>query len=143
MIPYHKRKTNRINLFRFSLSALKVLWELFVIWRYDVYYRLNVTGQVLSLQHFLNLRLEGADGKILIKGYDDQGIWVQLSTEEGEAYKVDASLASEDTPLEVALIGEIVQNNEIDFLFMPRQLLVFMSLKNGLTYTSWRAKNIK
>ena len=92
VLPYHKRQTNRLKLFYWPFIALQELFNEFIDWRRDVYYRANITGQVLSLQSLLNYKVKDSNSSILVKSYEDQGIWVQLSTEVGDAYKVSASL---------------------------------------------------
>ncbi len=121
MLPEHKRQANRIKLFYWPFIALQELFDSFAVWREDVFYRVNITGQILSMQSLLNRKVTGANGNILVKSYNDAGIWVQLITEEGEAYRVDISLSSEELETaNVALEGEVIQSNEIDFyVYIP------------------------
>ena len=131
MIPMYKRQTNRLKLFYWPFLALQQLFDDFIIWRADVYYRLNITGQVLSLQSLLNYKVIGANNSILVKSYNDSGIWVQLSTSEGDAYRVDASLASEaTTSANAALEGEIIEASEIDFyVYVPATVNIYEVMK--------------
>ncbi|WP_297096361.1 hypothetical protein [uncultured Draconibacterium sp.] len=129
-LPYHKRQVNRLKLFYWPFIALQELFDSFIEWRRDVYYRANITGQVLSLQSLLNSKVADADNSILVKSYNDQGIWVQLSNEagEGDAYKVSVSLIVEDNSYAaaVALEGEVVENTNIDFyVYIPQQVNIY------------------
>jgi len=131
MLPVHKRQANRIKLFYWPFIALQELFGSFIEWRDDVYYRINITGQILSMQVLLNRMVAGANGSILVKSYDDAGIWVQLITEDSEAYRVDASLSGEllET-VNVALEGEVVQSNEIDFyVYVPLSVNTYEVMK--------------
>lgn len=121
MLPYHKRQPNRLRLFYWPFIALQEMFNQFVEWRRDVYYRANITGQVLALQSLLNRKVTGANNGILVKSYSDQGIWAQLSGEDGEAYAVLASLIVEGANCAVvALEGEVVENTDIDFyVYIP------------------------
>ncbi len=127
MIPVYKRQTNRLKLFYWPFIALQQLFDSFKEWREDVYYRLNVTGQILSMQSLLNRKVSGANNKILVKSYNDAGIWAQLIIEVGESYRVDASLSSEaTTTANVALEGEIVESSEIDFyVYVPATVNIY------------------
>lgn len=127
MLPYHKRQANRLKLFYFPFIALQELFDSFIEWRRDVYYRANITGQVLSLQSLLNNKVAGADNDILVTSYNDLGIWVQLSSEDSEAYAVTASLIVEDSnSANAALEGEVLENNEIDFyVYIPQTVNIY------------------
>lgn len=127
MLPGHKRQTNRLNLFYWPFKLLQELFDAFKIWRLDVYYRVNITGQVFSMQSLLNARVANAYGLILVKSYNDMGIWVQLSTEAGEDYKAVASLIVEDQAHEeVALEGEILKDENIDFyVYVPAGVNIY------------------
>lgn len=120
-LPYHKRQPNRLKLFYWPFIALHELFNAFVEWRADVYYRLNITGQIISLQSLLNKKVAGANNSILVTSYNDAGIWAQLVGEEGESYRVDASLLAEAShSAGTALEGEIVQAADIDFyVYIP------------------------
>ena len=115
LLPTHKRLPKRLMLFRWPLSELAVLFSVFKIWRADVFYRVNVTGQTFSLQAYLNRAVTGANNQILVQGYNDTGIWVQLSTADGEAYMIPAGLSNEATSVSVALEGEITPLVDVDF----------------------------
>jgi hypothetical protein len=127
MLPYHKRQSNRLKLFYWPFIALQELFDAFVEWREDVYYRLNITGQILSMQSLLNKKVTGANNSILVTSYNDAGIWVQLISEEGDSYRVDASLIIEATDsADTALEGEIVQSSEIDFyVYIPLNVNIY------------------
>lgn len=127
ILPYHKRQTNRLKLFYWPFIVLQELFNDFIEWRRDVYYRANITGQVLSLQSLLNYKVKNADNDILVKSYEDQGVWVQLSTAEGDAYKLSASLIVEDGAYSsVALEGEILEDSEIDFyVYVPQSVNIY------------------
>jgi hypothetical protein len=103
MLPYHKRQPKRLLLFSWPFTELTALFTAFKIWRSDVFYRVNVTGQVISLQTYLNRVIEGANDEITIENFNDWGVWVQLSTEEGESYMIaeycEAAARGEFTPL--------------------------------------------
>lgn len=127
MLPVYKRQTNRLKLFYWPFIALQELFDLFKEWREDVYYRVNITGQILSMQSLLNRKVVSANGKILVKSYNDAGIWAQLILEVGESYRVDASLSGEaTTTANVALEGEIVESSEIDFyVYVPTAVNIY------------------
>jgi hypothetical protein len=125
LLPDHKRLPKRLMLFRWPLMQLTSLFNDFKIWRADVFYRVNVTGQTLSLQAYLNRAVTGANNQILVQGYNDAGIWVQLSTADGEAYMIPAGLSNEATSVSVALEGEITPLNDVDFyVHVPSTVLV-------------------
>jgi len=126
-LPFHKRQPNRLKLFYWPFITLQELFNSFIEWRDDVYYRINITGQILSMQSLLNRKVTGANGNILVKSYNDLGVWVQLISEDGESYRVNASLSSEalDT-VKVALEGEVLQSSEIDFyVFIPATVNIY------------------
>ena len=123
LLPTHKRLPKRLLLFRWPMSLLSDLFTDFKAWRFDVFYRINVTGQTLSLQNYLNYAVANANSSILIQDYNDQGIWVQLSTEEGNSYVIDASLIAEDTHYaDVAMNGEVTPLEGVDFyVYAPNE----------------------
>lgn len=120
MFPAHKRLPKRLLLFRWPFAELTGLFASFKVWRYDVYYRLNVTGQVLSLQTYLNRVIANANNRILIQGYNDAGIWVQMSSEDGEAYMAPVGISPDETFQPVAAQGEITPLIDVDFyVYIP------------------------
>ncbi len=120
LLPTHMRRPKRLLLFRWPLSLLTDLFTVFKLWRLDVFYRINVTGQTLSLQTYLNRAIEGANNSILILDYEDQGIWAQLSTEEGDAFVVSTGLLPDEAYQEVAINGEFTPLEGIDFyVYIP------------------------
>jgi hypothetical protein len=123
LLPSHKRLPKRLLLFRWPMSVLTDMFTAFKAWRFDVFYRINVTGQTLSLQNYLNYAVDNANGSILIQDYNDQGIWVQLSTEEGDSYVVDTSQAVENTHyIDVAINGEVTPLEGVDFyVYAPNE----------------------
>jgi hypothetical protein len=123
-LPVHKRLPNRVKLFYWPFIALQELFDSFNEWRSDVFYRINITGQVLSMQSLLNRKVTGANGNILVKSYNDAGVWVQLTTEIGESYGVDSSLTSEAlNTVNSALEGEVIESSEIDFyVYIPQNV---------------------
>jgi hypothetical protein len=130
MLPAHKRQTNRLKLFYWPFIALQELFDEFKQWREDVYYRVNITGQILSMQSLLNRKVANANGKILVRSYNDSGIWAQLTIEVGESYRVDASLAGEAPPgVDVALEGEIIEASDIDFYVYAPAVNVYEVIK--------------
>lgn len=113
MLPFHKRLPKRLMLFGWPLSELTSLFAAFKIWRADVFYRINVTGQVISLQTYLNRVIAGANALIRIENFNDWGVWVQLSTEQGDSYMVPEYL-------EAAARGEFTPVNDVDFyIYVP------------------------
>ena len=126
-IPVHKRLPNRLKLFYWPFIVLQELFDSFKEWREDVYYRINITGQILSLQSLLNRKIAGANNKILVKGYSDAGISVQLLSEAGESYRIDASLSEEAShSVAVALEGEVIQSLDIDFyVYIPLNVNIY------------------
>jgi hypothetical protein len=127
MLPVHKRLANRLKLFYWPFLALQGLFDSFVQWREDIYYRTNITGQILAMQALLNRKVTGANDSILVKSYNDLGIWLQLITEEGESYRVDASLSTEDpVTVDVALEGEIIESSEVNFyVYIPNNVNIY------------------
>ena len=103
MLPDHKRQPKRLLLFGWPFGELTSLFTAFKAWRADVFYRVNVTGQVISLQTYLNRVIAGANNLIRIENFNDWGVWVQLSTEQGESYMIpeycEAAARGEFTPL--------------------------------------------
>lgn len=120
LLPYHKRLPNRLMLFRWPFAELTDLFATFKVWRYGVYYRLNVTGQVLILQTYLNRVIANSNNRILIQGYNDSGIWVQMSNEDGESYMLPIGIAPDETFQPVAVQGEIIPLVDVDFyVYIP------------------------
>lgn len=120
MLPVHRRLPKRLLLFGLPLSLLGDLFTAFKLWRLDVFYRVNVTGQTLSLQTYLNRAITGANNSILILDYEDQGIWAQLITEDGDAYVVEAGLLPDEQYQEIALDFEGVAPIDVDFyVYIP------------------------
>lgn len=115
LLPDHKRQPKRLLLFGWPLGELKDLFSQFKEWRASMFYRINVTGQVISLETYLNRIIPGANDRIAIKSFEDWGAWVQLSTEPGETYALRVSLVSEDDGVFVAMNGEITPENDVDF----------------------------
>lgn len=115
LLPTHKRLPKRLMLFRWPFVQLSTLFADFKAWRADVFYRVNVTGQVISLQTYLNRSVAGANNRILIQGYNDAGIWVQRSDEEGESYMSPVGIAPGETSQSVAMQGEITPLTDVDF----------------------------
>lgn len=126
MLPVYKRLPNRIKLFYWPFIVLQQIFDEFKNWRADAYYRLNITGQILSLQSLLNRKVVNANGKILVRSYSDAGIWAQLISEPGESYRIDAGFESENVAIAVALEGEVIENSEIDFyVYIPQQVNIY------------------
>lgn len=123
LLPAHMRRPRRLLLFRWPLSLLSDLFVSFKIWRLDVFYRINVTGQTLSLQTYLNRAIPSANNSILILDYEDQGIWAQLSREEGDAFAVPAGISPGENYQQSALSGEFSPLEGIDFyVYIPSSI---------------------
>jgi hypothetical protein len=113
MLPAHKRQPKRLLLFGWPFGELTALFNAFKAWRADVFYRVNVTGQVISLQTYLNRVVAGANNLIRIENFNDWGVWVQLSTEEGDSYMIADYCES-------AARGEITPLTDVDFyVYIP------------------------
>lgn len=113
MLPEHKRQPKRLLLFKWPLGELTALFASFKAWRADVFYRVNVTGQVISLETYLNRAITGANGEIRVEGFNDWGVWVQLTTEEGESYMIPEYC-------EAAARGEFTPVTDVDFyVYVP------------------------
>jgi hypothetical protein len=113
MLPWHKRQPKRLLLFGWPFGELTTLFAAFKAWRADVFYRVNVTGQVISLQTYLNRVIYGANDEITIENFNDWGVWVQLSTEEGESYMIPEYC-------EAAALGEFTPLTDVDFyVYVP------------------------
>ncbi|MBN2814994.1 MAG: hypothetical protein JXQ80_13005 [Bacteroidales bacterium] len=114
MLPEYKRLPKRLLLFYWPFGELTTLFAAFKAWRADVFYRVNVTGQVISLQTYLNRVIEGANGEIRIENFNDLGVWVQLSTEDGESYMIPEYC-------EAASRGEFTPLTDVDFyVYVPQ-----------------------
>lgn len=104
-LPTHKRQTKRLALFFWPLKELKTLWDEFVTWRADMLYQSNITGQTLSLTHFLNKKVTGANGSIYIRDTEETGIYISTLSEASNP--VNISLESEaSNSMDIELIGE-------------------------------------
>lgn len=117
-LPLHKRRPNRLKFLRFLLSELKTLWQNYVAWREELLYRMNVTGQTLSLENHLNKVIPGANDSIQIFHYDDQGLFVGLEEEGGGMYAevgLYAVAGEESQFIHVALEGEVQESIGVDF----------------------------
>jgi len=113
MLPEHKRQPKRTFLFKWPFGELIALFTAFKAWRADIFYRVNVTGQVISLQTYLNRAITGADDRIRIENFNDLGVWVQLSTEDGESYMIPDYCES-------ASKGEFTPLTDVDFyVYLP------------------------
>lgn len=115
LLPTHKRLPKRLMLFRWPFVQLTALFNEFKAWREDVFYRINSTGQTISLQTYLNRAVAGSNNRILIQGYNDAGIWVQRSDEDGESYMSPMGIAPDETHQPVAMQGEITPLTDVDF----------------------------
>lgn len=114
MIPAHKRQTNRLALFWWSIAQINLLWESFREWRKEMIYESNVTGQTLSLVDLLNRRVNGANGGISIVERTDEGIYLSVLNEDAD--HAEMSLISENTDFEyVSKAGEGGASLDIDF----------------------------
>lgn len=116
-LPQHKRQTNRLALFDWSISQITTLWTSFRAWRKEMIYESNITGQRLPLINLLNRRVPGAGGGITIIEYVDGGIF--LSTIEENSDVAELSLVSEDSDYkQVARRGEKTTAIDGDFLVL-------------------------
>lgn len=78
-----------------------------------MFYRVNVTGQVISLQTYLNRVIENSNNEISIENFNDYGVWVQLTTEDGESYMIPEYC-------EAASMGEFTPLTDVDFyVYVP------------------------
>ena len=113
MLPEHKRQPKRLFLFRWPFVELTALFAAFKVWRADVFYRVNVTGQVISLQTYLNREIDNSNNEISIENFNDYGIWAQLTTEDGESYMIPEYC-------ETASVGEFTPLTDVDFyVYVP------------------------
>ena len=113
MLPEHKRQPKRLLLFGWPFGELTALFATFKVWRAEVFYRVNVTGQEISLQTYLNRVISGANNQIRIENFNDWGVWVQLSTEQGESYMISEYC-------EAAARGEFTPLTDVDFyVYIP------------------------
>lgn len=142
MLPRHKRQTNRLALFNWSVGQIAALWDEFREWRKEMIYESNITGQRLPLIDLLNRRVEGAEGGITILEYIDGGIW--LSTEAEASDRADMSTEAEASDYKyIARRGEELTAIEGDFLvlvpmgvnFDEVKLLVDRYVIAGFEYT--------
>lgn len=119
MLPLHKRQTNRLALFDWGLSQLRVVWYQFTAWRTEMIYESNITGQKMALEHFLNYKVPGSQDKIFIVEKLDGGLFLSLVSENSEA--VFLSTEAEDSDFsEIPLNGEQLQALDVNFqVFIP------------------------
>lgn len=89
LLPVHKRQQNRISLFYWPLKIVKTAWDNWLIYRKNCLYKLNVTGQTLSLQSYLNKIFcsnESEGNTIYISHGETGGVDISLSTEPDNTY---------------------------------------------------------
>lgn len=124
LLPSYKRQPKRLQLFGWPLRELTDLFAQYKTWRNLTYYRANVTMQAISIEAYLNRAIENSNNQIYIQSYNDRGIWVQTSTESGEAYVALVGTEAENTYKEVAKDGEIEPDSNVDFyvLIVPQSV---------------------
>jgi hypothetical protein len=106
MLPVHKRQENRLKLFWWPLKQLQTEWDNYKEWRKDAFFRANITGQLMSLEAYLNKYVEGANGGISIIEEDDQGVWCGLEIEETDEMELGLEDTEPDDYIELAINGE-------------------------------------
>ena len=118
-LPIHKRQTNRLKLFWWTIKQINGLWDSFVIWRVNMIFQSNITGQKLSLVSLLNKDVTGSNNQIYIDEVNDYGVYLSLESENQDFSWL--STASEDTDYEyISLYGEIAEALGSDFvIYIP------------------------
>lgn len=106
MLPVHKRRPNRLKLFWWPLKSIQSIWDDFKVWRKDVLFRTNITGQTMSLEVYLNKYVEGANNGISIYESEDSGLWVGLEAEADEVLEVGLEAAEPTDYIEISIEGE-------------------------------------
>lgn len=106
MLPAHQRQTNRMKLFWWPLKGLQAEWDNYKEWRKDAMFRANITGQLMSLETFLNKYVEGSNGGISIIEEDDQGVWCGLEIEATDEMELGIEATEPDNYIELAIKGE-------------------------------------
>ena len=114
LLPPHKRQRKRIAFLSGLLSPLAEASGAFITWRDDIIIRASVTGQIASLQWYLNEVLDPSLRRILIISGTIVGNPLSLRTEAGSHFQM--SLRSEVGTAEgMVLRGENVTSLPLDF----------------------------
>ncbi len=108
MLPVHKRQTNRLSLFWWSLLPKSRLKTSFNEWRNDILFRTNITGQFLSLQTYLNKYVDGANSGIIITEAEDYGVWCCLEDEDSDSMYMGLESEEDEAEdyIEISIKGE-------------------------------------
>ena len=123
-VPPHRRQPVRLWWLCRLVSPLAGLYTDFIVWRDEVRFRINLTGQVRVLEGYLNLKYDPANNRIRIVSFDDGLLWVGLET-EGDNYHPRIGLTTESgylvgIPLENELRGSL---GDVDFLvYIPAEV---------------------
>lgn len=118
-LPHHKRQTNRLALFNWPIAQLSSLWNAFAIWRSEMIYESNITGQKLALVNLLNRRVTGAANQISISEKDYGGIYLSYLSEATD-YVFLSTLAEASDLAEIPLDGETATDMTADFtVYVP------------------------
>lgn len=125
VLPYRKRTPMRKLWLSVPLNALQRLHTAYEAWCSDIYYRINANAQIMVLQYTLNRNVSGSQGLICVKHYEDEGLFVQLSTEDPEVHYVGEGSF-------VALIGEISNPLDCDFFVTAPSTVNRVELYNEL-----------
>lgn len=116
MIPFHKRQTNLINLFWWVLSPVQTLFNDYLSWLKDTLFKANSTGQVISLEAFLNHFVVGANGSIKVVEDDGAGgRWLGMRSEDSLLYDELGIRADNGLYISLAIRGEKSTLLEVDF----------------------------
>ena len=106
MLPVHKRQTNRLKLFYWPLKSVKAIWDSFKVWRKDVLFRANITGQMMSLEVYLNKYVDGAFNGISIIESEGSGLWCGLEAEQDEMFEIGLEVDEPADYIELEIEGE-------------------------------------
>ncbi len=115
-MPFHKRQPNRIRLFWWLLKPLQWLFDNYLAWFKDTLFKANSTGQVISLEAFLNHFVSGANGCIkIIEDESGGGRWLGLREEQSVLFDKLGKRAENGAYIELAIRGEKSTILPVDF----------------------------
>jgi len=117
LVPTHRRQPVRLWWLRRLAWPIGELWDDFAVWRDDVRFRINLTGQVRVLEGYLNKKYDTAEWRIRIVSFEDGLMWVGLET-EGDNYHPRFGILSEAGPfVAIPLAGELRGSlGDVDFV---------------------------
>lgn len=115
-IPFHKRQQNRVKLFWWVLKPVQSFFNGYLDWFKDTLFKANSTGQVISLEAFLNHFVDGANGGIsVIESSEDGGVY--LGNRDGDTlfFTGLGNRGTDEKYIELSIRGEISTLLPADF----------------------------